>query len=312
MKSIKHTILLGLLVTAITGSLSVSGQQYIGNTQFMWNQSAVNPAYAGAREAMSATLFYRQQWAGMQGAPQTQNAAIHSPFMHDKIGLGLNVMHDQLGITEQMTVSFQGAYKLHLDQGTLAFGLSGEWAHMQVRWTDSNAAEQNDQSIPQADLSENGTNFGFGVHFQNKRLYAGLAVPRLLERDLAFGDGEQQSQGVFQQRRHLYFMGGYVIPLSAQTVLKPAMMIRSVPGAPVQVDLSASVFLNKTIWVGAGYRLGESLDFLVEYAITKQLRVGYAFDLSTTKLQDHGGSHEFFLGLDLQAKKEGFNHPRFF
>ncbi|NQX92477.1 MAG: type IX secretion system membrane protein PorP/SprF, partial [Flavobacteriales bacterium] len=71
-------------------------------------------------------------------------------------------------------------------------------------------------------------------------------------------------------------------------------------------------FINNSIWVGASYRWGDSVDAMFEYAVNRQLRIGYAFDWTLSKLQNHQGSHELFIGFDLQKKKDGYNHPRHF
>ncbi|MGB0422796.1 MAG: PorP/SprF family type IX secretion system membrane protein, partial [Flavobacteriales bacterium] len=174
------------------------------------------------------------------------------------------------------------------------------------------ADESGDLSIPNADLSENAMNGGFGLMYHTDLLYVGLSIPNLMENQWVFGSDESNAFAVMEESRHYYLNAGRAFKLNPKLILKPAVMVRYVQGAPVQTDVNASLFFNKTLWVGASYRWGDSVDFLFEYVVTRQLTIGYSFDFTLTKLQNHQGSHELFLGFDLQKKKDGFNHPRFF
>jgi len=49
---------------------------------------------------------------------------------------------------------------------------------------------------------------------------------------------------------------------------------------------------------------------MIEYMVAKRLRVGYAYDITTSELSDYsGGSHEIMLGLEF-GKKEAYLTPR--
>lgn len=38
-------------------------------TNYMYNTTVINPAYAGTRDALSVLALYRSQWVGLEGAP---------------------------------------------------------------------------------------------------------------------------------------------------------------------------------------------------------------------------------------------------
>ena len=52
-----------LLLGFITEGFSQQDPHY---TQYMYNMSVMNPAYAGSRDALSITLLGRKQWVGFQ------------------------------------------------------------------------------------------------------------------------------------------------------------------------------------------------------------------------------------------------------
>src|SRR5690242_534037 len=95
-----------LSVTAV-----VNAQQVATYSQYMFNGLAINPAYAGSHDAMSATALARFQNVGLKGAPNTQTFSIHSPMINKKVSLGLLVIHDQLSVINQTGVHFSYAYR---------------------------------------------------------------------------------------------------------------------------------------------------------------------------------------------------------
>ena len=54
-------------------------------THYMFNTLAVNPAYAGSRDALTVTAIARQQWLSIEGAPNTQTLTVHSPIINDRL-----------------------------------------------------------------------------------------------------------------------------------------------------------------------------------------------------------------------------------
>ncbi len=311
--NLKMKLLSGIAAMAsLVITLPGTAQQYMGNTQFLWNQMAINPAFAGSRQALETGLFYRNQWAGMEGAPTTENVFVHAPLGKRGLGAGLNFMRDRIGISQQVGVQGSLSYKLRFDQGALSFGLSGEYGVQQYDWTRVDPYTAGDQAIPMADLAASQYNFGFGAFFLNEYFFAGLSVPRLLENNTRFDNSESAMQAIFTARRHIHFTMGGLIQLSKQVDLQPVAMLRYVEGAPFQIDAGALVRINQVIWVGSTVRWGDSVSLIFDYDISKQMRIGYAYDYTLTQMQGHAGTHEFFLGYALRKKRDGYNHPRFF
>ena len=90
-------------------------------------------------------------------------------------------------------------------------------------------------------------------------------------------------------------------------------MLRAVEGAPLSLDVNAHFLLRERIWFGALYRLGNAFGVMAQYQVNEQLRVGYAFDLTTNALGAYNaGTHELMLGYDLRFSKGRTISPRWF
>src|SRR5690606_5133254 len=105
-------------------SFASTAQQMPQFTQYMYNTIAINPAYAGNRDAISVIGLHRSQWSGLDGAPQTQTLSIHSPLRNEKVGLGLSVINDKAGYENYTYVYGDFSYTINVNEATtLSFGL---------------------------------------------------------------------------------------------------------------------------------------------------------------------------------------------
>ena len=94
---------------------------------------------------------------------------------------------------------------------------------------------------------------------------------------------------------------------------KPSFMVRAVEGAPLSADINANFLLRERIWFGAMYRLGNAFGVMGQYQVNDQLRVGYAFDMTTTRIGAYNaGTHELMIGYDLRFVKGRTISPRYF
>src|SRR5688572_30014773 len=122
MKRISNSI---FILIVVLGSFSVNAQQDPMYTHYMYNTLMVNPAYAGSRDALSVTALHRSQWVNFNGSPITQTVTAHGPLSNEHVGLGIAVMNDKIGPTNNTGVFGQFAYILKLnDRSKLSLGVS--------------------------------------------------------------------------------------------------------------------------------------------------------------------------------------------
>jgi hypothetical protein len=90
-------------------------------------------------------------------------------------------------------------------------------------------------------------------------------------------------------------------------------MIAAVSGAPLEADLTLNALFKEVFWFGVSYRTGDAVALLTQYQITKQLRFGYSYDYTLTKLNNYNsGTHEFTIGYDFSFEKDKVVTPRYF
>src|SRR5215207_7129877 len=79
--------------------------------QYLNNPLSINPAYTGFTKDLNASLTYRKQWAGFDGSPETINVSVHSSLLDNRMGLGLMVIQDKIGVNKNTEVQATYAYK---------------------------------------------------------------------------------------------------------------------------------------------------------------------------------------------------------
>jgi len=292
-----------------------SAQQLPRYSQYMFNGLVINPAYAGSVDGLSGSLFYRNQWAGFDGAPKTFALSLHSPVIYpEKMGLGFYVEHDQIGKQANTAAYISYAYKIPVKEGaSLALGLQAGINNYNADWSSITSLDENDPVFMMND-ARTVPNFGLGLYFSNEVLYAGLSIPQLINNKL------NNIQKLSKQYRHYLFSAGGIIKISEPLKLRPSILLKYVPSnAPLQADLNMSFLIMDALWIGASYRNNtnvapESVVFILSYLFNNGLRIGYAYDLTTTEISNHtSGSHEITVGFDFRSKKkESIVTPRYF
>jgi len=296
--------------------LKVSAQQDPIYNQYMFNPLVINPAYAGSRNQMSIVILNRSQWLGFGGgAPNTQTASFHAPLLQGKVGLGAVITRDVIGPVSRTGFSGAYAYRLRLRTGKLAIALRTGLYNYVFDW---NKIEYKD-SEPLANESKTTgwvANFDFGVRYSTKNLYAGLTLLNLNNPNLNFLKSDTSSFASALSR-HVNLTTGYALEFNRDWVLKPSTMLRyekNPTGSTVNgrtqtsgiliADLNVSVLYKNMIWAGISVRSSKALIAVLEYNISKQLRLGYSYELTLSKLQTtNSGSHEIFIGVDFGRKQ---------
>ena len=303
-----------LLIIALLAAYlhKAEAQQDPMYTQYMFNQLVLNPAYAGSKDRLEAILLYRTQWVGFDGAPETFALSVHSPIFGQKSNVGLTVVQDKIGISENYYFTGYYAFRLDFEKFRLSMGLNAEAKRQQMRWELSNPFDLSDPNIPRTADNITLPNFGMGLYIDSDKFYAGIATPRLLENDLDYTNGQATVNSSARQRRHFYLMGGFIMDISRQVKFKPATLIRYTDNAPVSVDVNGSFLFAEKLWLGATWRNGDSFDVLAQFVLGN-MRLGYAFDYTTTQLNNYNqGTHEIMFSILLDNNSKGIHHPRYF
>jgi type IX secretion system PorP/SprF family membrane protein len=282
--------------------LGAFGQLAPVTSQYILNPLIINPAFAGNRGALNVSAFFRRQWVGIPGAPETTSFIADAPMFDNKIGLGLSLVNDRVGVTKETQLVTNYAYKLNLGKGTLSFGLGVGLTATNTAWSDLIVLDPGDEAYLVDSRLFVIPNFSFGAYYSNDRHFAGFSIPRFLSYNFS-SDKNKYTVQVDPSQYSYMFMYGYIFDLSDKVNFIPSTLISLSPGRDVLIDVNGYFTFNNRFWVGASYKSGRSFAGLFQFEINSQLRIAYSYDFDYGKLGTYSnGSHEIMLRYEFRYK----------
>jgi type IX secretion system PorP/SprF family membrane protein len=300
-----------LMIMLIVPKDGISQQDPVFN-QYLNNLLTVQPAYAGLTGYLNVTVMSRIQWVGFDGAPTTNTVTIQGPFQKYNVGLGLSLINDKFGPVRQNGLYADYAYRIPLtDDQYISFGIKGGFNRYEALLSELFTHDPNDpvsfQDINQKYLP----NVGVGFLWHSDVFFVGFSIPKFFKNQI----NSESGASVYQEEVNYYGMGGLVMDITDEVKFKPTFLYRWSEKTPGIADLTANFLFFDRVWAGATYRIKNSYGLLFQAFINKQLKVGYAYDLTTFHpTQANAGTHEFMLSYDFPYKRRRYCRftPRYF
>jgi len=316
------TLLTGCLLLALSTSF---GQQVPQYSQYIFNPVFINPAYAGYKQQLYLQSYYRKQWTGVTGSPETFAVAGDTYLENSQFGVGGQFLTDKLGA--QRTVAAYGnlAYHLRLsDTKFLSFGVGAGVVNSQVDGSMLNPDIVDDPSIPLSKERMTYPDLKLGLFLYDDNYYVGISADQMLSSVVDFDKGDM----MIQPDPHLYLTGGYHFDINYNFSLVPSIMYMDDFKAPARMDVNAALILNDMFWLGAGYRFGIDMPGreiqpglkksaavlgMVQVQLREGLRLGYAYDHTISGFSVNSfTTHDISIAFLFPPKRVRLVSPRFF
>ena len=295
---------------------SVSAQNPHVYSQYFMNPYVYNPALAGVEGHSAVFLMYRQQWAGLEGAPQVSHINWHVPLRYS-LGIGVHVDNDQVG--PLTTTQFKGtvSYLLNLDRTHFfRFGLSLGAGSDGVDY--DKIIGEGPVSIRYATelegFRENSFHLlgDFGAMYHFTRFNIGFSLPYLFGRRSL---NEQSLSPIsFTPLQHIFFKMNYRHSLFNDAIaVEPHVLYRYNAIGNNQVETSFIVHIAHVVWVGVSYRQPSSLIGLIGFKMFRAVAIGYAYDVTPSDLSAFAGpTHELHMGFHIGSRFDHVEHAHSF
>lgn len=275
MKSLKKLFIALLLV----GSSAFAQQESIFSF-YRYQMNIVNPAYAGVDDKTILSSGIRNQWAGIEDAPETQAVSFGTP-LGKNTGLGVSMVRDKTFIEKQTFLGIDFSYKLKVTESTnlyLGIKAGGNFYNVNTEGLQT----YNVMSDPSLNsINSFNPNVGIGGLIKYKGFFMSLSVPRILNTERA--RNEDGFATVATDRPHIYWSSGYDVHLddTDYLILKPSFFLRYVNGAPVSMDFNTMLNLDDAVELGGTYRTDKAYTGMINFKISKKLIIGYAYEVSS-------------------------------
>lgn len=264
MKSIKLTIIAMLWAWASQAQRDPLYGLYMNNPQ------AINPAYAGYHNWLTANVNYRLQWANLDVHPETFTASINGTLSREYAGGGLLVIQDKIGAVTNSETYLMSSYKIEGGDFRVSFGLQAGIVNQRYDFSSLNLdPDAMDDPTFQSSSPITKLNFGAGILFSTRHTIFGASVPRFSQPILSSNENR-----AVEAPKTIYLMGAHVFTLEADTYMKPSVLIRLYESGRPSFD-------GGVTWIGYDlFNIGMFTRDLKSYGLQVGMGVGPAFKIN--------------------------------
>ncbi len=281
-------------------------------SQYFQVPAFYNPSATGTTDYLQIRAGSRMQWIGVDGAPTTFTGLADMPLklFGKRIGVGVKVMTEKIGLYNTLDFDAQVSYKFKKFGGEFSVGLGvgmydQKFKGSEVFIPDGDDYHQSgDDAIPTQDIHGTALDLSAGVLYTHKWFYAGVSCLHLTSPTVTMKiDGSESTQErnfEFKAGRTLYFTAGSNIPIK-NTLFEviPSVIVASDFTFTTAVFTARARF-KKMFTFGVGYRWDDAV-YATLGAEIKGFFISYSYDYSTSAIaKASSGSHEVFAGYKLK------------
>jgi len=292
-----------ILIAAFCFSGTVNGQQLPQFTQYMFNQYAFNPAYAGVEDNWQAVTNNRYQWIGITDAPRTFTLSANGPLRAENLAMGGYVYTDVVGPTRRIGFQTSLGYKIRVSQTiNLSFGLSLGFNQWLLDADKISPYHEDDFYFSNGLLRSFDPDGKFGLYLYHDDWYFGASIEQIFHDKLSFLETQVGSESYLED--HYYFHAGYNLALGTEWEIQPSALLKLGLPAPPKLDLNLRATYREMIWAGVGLRMRDAITTMIGFNYQDMLTIGYGYDITTTDLKNYStGTHEVLLGITFGSGK---------
>lgn len=293
------------VIFLIAVSASGYAQQFPILDQYLIAPATISPAFVGKNTLFQGLLTSRIEWTSFKGHPFIGSLHLDGKLPKN-MGVGGNIMYNQAGPLENMTINVSYAYHLRLaEEHYLSFGINGTYYQNMLDLTGAVVKDPNDPLLAgRNSISENYVNAGISLLYSWKTLNACIAFP-LLFNNRSFYTGDSVYAHLLSLDRNFLIYLGYTLQTESDWGAQFTFLYRQTQYTPWSFDISARAFYKDKAWLGLLYRKNNTIGITGGVNIIGGLKFNYTYEYSpTAMLGKTGGTHEITLGYSIVHKKE--------
>lgn len=302
-----------LTVCLLLAGITCSAQYHPQYSQYVFNGLALNPAYAGSKEALNLAVLCRSsQWGNsIAGAPATYTLSGDFPLQNPQLSLGLLLFDDLISIFRQTGAYFAYAFRVKTgDKGKLSFGLQAGFDFHREDGSMVFLIDEDDPSFPKEKFSMFMPNAGVGSYYYTSNFFVGLSLPQII----SYSSRKENTTNNYDYPPYkckpifsnFMLYGGTTFPLNQNFKIKPSALLQY-PGKKLLLDLNCNfAMFNDMFEIGLSWRNNTTLVAMTQFRY-HSLSFGYAYDFSIGIPSAINTSHEIMVRYDLKIMVNAIN-----
>lgn len=311
------------LVVIMAGILlncrEVNAQNDVQFTQYWAVPTYYNPGATGEIDFVRIRGGMRMQWLGIENAPKSFMGAADMPVKIGKkrIGVGVNLGQESLGLFSNMLLNAQLSYKIKFLKGVLSVGVQGGYYDSKFKGSEVYVPEGDDyhqpvdEAIPTQDVGGHAFDLSAGLWYTHKYFSIGVSGLHLLQPTVRFDSEGAQTSEVSQYEtvltRAMYFTANGNIGIKNTLFeLQPSLMVKT-DFNNFSAEATMRATYKKFLTFGVGYRYRDAISAMIGGEF-KNIFIGYSYDYPMSAISRvSSGSHELVIGYKVKLDFSGQN-----
>lgn len=293
-----------LVLALISGAFVAQAQQLPLYANYFFAPQMTNPAVSGVDGFSELTTMHRQQWQGMEGAPETSALVFNGALNKERIGYSVYAYTDKTDIVSRSGIYGNYAYHAQLSEtSVLSFGVGAGYVNNSFDMASVRVKNLGDPFLIPA--NQNGTlDMTLGLNLRVADFNLGVSVPQLLNPTITYSNN-YDGPVAYHLIRHYVARTQYDIKVQKdRMVLSPMVTVRAAAFVKPQVDAGLMFDMKEYGYIGAMYRSNYAATMNVGVHLTPVLSLGYAHEFSTNTYASYlGMSNEFILSYKFGDNK---------
>lgn len=299
---------LAIALLLLSATVSVWGQYDVSFGHYWAMEPSFNPASVGKEAKLNVAAAYAIQMAGFEHNPNTMYAAADMPFyaLGAYHGVGLQFLNDAIGLFTHKRLSLQYAYQHRLLGGKISAGIQAGMVSENFDGSKVDVVDPDDPAFSSSSENGTGLDLSAGLYYLARDWYAGFSVLHLNSPKVELGETNELDISATY-----YLTGGYNIRLKNPFLsVQPSFLVRTDLVA-WRADITGRLTYKhdeKLMYLGVTYSPQTSVTILVGGKFHGIL-AGYSYECYTSAINPANGSHELYLGyqIDVNLVKKGKN-----
>ena len=175
-----------MLSAIITGNIHC--QQIPLSKEYIVNNYAISPAYAGINGGFEVFLQARKNLVGQVDSPEIYKLSVNGSVL-DHFGAGLNLLEYKRGIFNTLNLETSYSYQILIkEEHIISFGLSAILINNRIDLASIDDLGDDPYFLFESNFASTNVNFGTGIAYLYKGLRLGVTAPLLLENEIKDND----------------------------------------------------------------------------------------------------------------------------
>lgn len=272
----------------------------------------MNPLLITAYRQLETFGLYRTQWSEISDGPGIQVLSLNGTLKKNKMYGGGTIMHDKLGLWDQVSAYGNFAYQLKINQNIhISFGVSFGGLQRSFEFQRAKVKDKNDPNLSENILTKNSFDGAAGITFTWTTLKVGVSSYQILGTDIQY---KESTKDIFYGLNRYFKFNiqyTYVVNDAIGIHVTPLIVTQYVAGfneftlsSPFQFDINLITDFQKYGWILAAYKSNYAIVTGIGVHVNNAFHIGFSYDFSifTDAKQYIGQTGELIMRYTFNAK----------